>query len=59
MGLLFFSWTVVLLMWHQGVVPDPLAVGSAGPLAFFLVGVAAMLGYLVVVAAGLAVRRSL
>jgi tetratricopeptide (TPR) repeat protein len=59
MGLLFFAWAVVLLVWNQGVVPDPLAVGSAGPLAFFLVGVAAMLGYLVVIAVGLAVRRSL
>jgi tetratricopeptide (TPR) repeat protein len=59
MGLLFFVWAVVLFVWHQGVVPDPLAVGSAGPLAFFLVGVAGMLGYLVVVAAGLVARRSL
>jgi ribosomal protein L37AE/L43A len=57
-GLLLFAWAAVAFAWRQGVVPDPLALGSAGPLAFFLTGLIAVLGYLVVLAIGLAVQRS-
>lgn len=58
-ALLLFAWGAVAFAWHRGVVPDPLVLGSAGPLAFFLTGVVAALGYLAVLAIGLAVRRSL
>jgi ribosomal protein L37AE/L43A len=58
-GLLLFVWAVVAFTWRQGVVPDPLTLGSAGPLAFLLTGVVAVLGYLGVLAIGLAVQRSL
>jgi len=59
LGLLFFTWGAVLLAWRQGVVVDPMAVGVAGPLVFALLGGLAFLGYGVVVAHGLVIRRRL
>jgi hypothetical protein len=49
----------VFLVWHDGVVPAPLAVGSAGTLAFLVAGCLALLGYLMIVGAGLMIRREL
>jgi tetratricopeptide (TPR) repeat protein len=57
-AILLFSWLVVSVAWRDGVVPDPLAVGGAGPLAFLLTGALALLGYLTVVLLGLVIRRS-
>jgi len=58
-GIVFFAWAAVLFLWRNGAVPDPLAVGSAGPLAFVLAGCGAALLYAGVVASGLMIRRSL
>lgn len=58
-GLLFAAWAAVAFVWHDGVVPDPHAVGAAGPLAFVLTGSLALAGYLVVVTWGWLIRRSL
>ena len=43
---------------HDGVVPDPLAVGTAGTLAFLIAGCMALLGYLLIVGTGLMIRRN-
>ena len=59
LGLLFFAGGSVVLLWREGVVVDPLAVGAAGPLAFALAGSFGLLGYAVVVASGLIIRRNL
>jgi tetratricopeptide (TPR) repeat protein len=59
MGILLFVWAVVSLIWRDGVVSDPFVVGAAGPLAFSLVGMIALVAYLGVVMSGLIVRRSL
>ncbi|MCZ6464860.1 MAG: hypothetical protein O7A09_11040 [Proteobacteria bacterium] len=57
-SILFFAWAGVSLLWRDGVVPDPMAVGAAGPLAFLLMGGMALLGYLGVVGIAQLVRRS-
>jgi hypothetical protein len=58
MGLFFFTWSVVLLVWREGVVPDPLSMGSAGGLAFLAAGIVMALLYLGVLLGGLMIRRS-
>jgi len=58
-GLLFAAWAAVAVVWRHGVVPDPLAVGAAGPLTFALTGAIAFSGYLVVVVWSWLIRRSL
>lgn len=58
-GILLFFWAAFAFIWRDGIVPDPLAVGAAGPLAFLITGVMAALGYLAVVATCLLIRRSL
>jgi hypothetical protein len=59
LGIVVGGFAVVFLTWHDGVVPDPLAVGSAGTLAFLVAGIVAMLGYLLIVGTGLMIRRNL
>lgn len=59
LGLLFFAWGSVVLLWREGVVVDPLALGAAGPLVLALTGGFALLGYGIVVASGLIIRRNL
>lgn len=59
LGLFFFGWAAFLFVWRDGIVPDPLAVGSAGPLVFAIAAGAAVLGYAGVVSLGLAIRRNL
>jgi tetratricopeptide (TPR) repeat protein len=58
-GLLFAAWAAAAFVWHDGAVPDPLAVGAAGPLAFLIAGTIALFGYLVVVTWCWLIRRSL
>lgn len=58
-GILFCGFAAVFLGWHDGVVPDPLAVGNAGALAFITAGSLSAIAYLVVVGRGLMIRRSL
>lgn len=57
-SILFFAATVALLIWRGGVVPDPLAVGNAGPLAFVASGVLMFLLYMGVMFSGILIRRS-
>ncbi len=58
LGILACGFGVVFLTWHDGVVPDPLAVGTAGTLAFLIAGCMALLGYLLIVGTGLMIRRN-
>lgn len=58
-GLLLAVWAAVSLLWRQGVVPDPLAVGAAGPLAFAISGILALIAYFGVSVIGLVVRKGL
>jgi tetratricopeptide (TPR) repeat protein len=58
-GILFFGWALVLFVWRNGVVADPLAVGAAGTLAFVLAGCVMAIGYVGVLLSGLVIRRSL
>ena len=57
-AVLLFAFAAASLVWHGGVVPDPLAVGSAGSLALLMGAVVASFAYLVVVVASLVIRRS-
>ena len=59
LGLFFFAWALVLILWREGVVVDPLVVGAAGPLVFVVAGSLAVLGYALVVKLGIAIRRRL
>ncbi len=58
LGLFFSAWGVALFVWRDGVIPDPLAVGAAGSLAFLLAGILAGIGYALVVVTGLTVREN-
>ena len=57
LGALLFALAVFALVWRNGMVPDPLVAGGAGPFAFLLIGAVAAFGYAVVVAMSLATRR--
>ena len=57
-GILLFGMSVTLLVWRDGIVPDPLTVGSAGPLAFVVTSCVAGVLYFGVVVRGLLIRRS-
>jgi tetratricopeptide (TPR) repeat protein len=57
-SLVLFATAATLFFWHGGVVPDPLAVGHAGPLVFLVVGTGAALLYAGVVLTGIVIRRS-
>ncbi len=59
MGLLLFAWALVFFIWREGVVPDPMSVGGAGPLTFVLAGCLMVLLYIGVVVSGVVARRSL
>jgi len=58
MGILFFGWAALAYAWRGGVVPDPLVVGSAGPLVLVATALAAALAYAAVVVSGLYLRRN-
>jgi hypothetical protein len=57
-GVLLFAFVVASVVWHRGVVPDPLAVGAAGPLALLIGAIAASVAYALVVLTSLVIRRS-
>lgn len=59
LGLLFAGFAAAAVVWRDGVVPDPLAVGDAGSLAFLLAASLALAGYLAVALGSWLVRRSL
>jgi hypothetical protein len=59
LGALFFAFGACAVVWREGVVPDPLVAGAAGPVAFLGAAALAALGYGVVVGAALAARRRL
>ena len=58
-GILLFGWALAIWVWRDGVVPDPLALGGIGPMAFMISGLAAGFAYLLVVASGLFMQRNL
>lgn len=57
-SLLMFVSAVVLFVWRNGAVPDPLAVGHAGTLAFVFAGCLMTLLYMAVMLSGILLRRS-
>ncbi len=57
LGILSCCFAIVFLGWPGGAVPDPLAVGEAGTLAFAVAGGCALLCYALIVTAGLMMRR--
>jgi hypothetical protein len=57
LGALFFSFAACAAICRDGVVPDPLVAGAAGPIAFLGAAALAALGYALVVVAALAARR--
>lgn len=59
LGILSCCFAFVFLGWPTGAVPDPLAVGEAGALAFVVAGSLALLCYALIVATGLLMRRQL
>ncbi len=59
LGILSAGFAFVFFAWSGGVVPDPLAVGTAGRLAFLMAGGMAVFVYVMIVAAGLVMRRNL
>jgi tetratricopeptide (TPR) repeat protein len=59
LGILFFVSAGLLFYASNGVVADPLTLGGVGVLAFVTVGGLAALAYVIVVASGVSIRRSL
>jgi len=59
LGILSCGFAGVFFLWRDGVVPDPLAVGAAGSLAFVVMGSLSVVAYLVVIGRGLMLRRKL
>jgi ribosomal protein L37AE/L43A len=57
-SLLLFAGAAACFFWHEGVVPDPLAVGQAGPLAFGVAGGVLLFLYAGAVLSGILIRRS-
>jgi tetratricopeptide (TPR) repeat protein len=57
-SLLFFVSAVVLFVWRHGAVPDPIAVGSIGTVAFMLAGCLMTLLYIASMLTGIVLRRS-
>ena len=57
LGAFCFTLAAAAVVWHGGVVPDPLVAGAAGPIAFLGVASIAGLLYLGLVAAGVASLR--
>jgi tetratricopeptide (TPR) repeat protein len=57
-GILFFAAAAVFFVFSRGIVPDPLAVGTAGTLAFILMGCVMTALYAIVLVSGLLIRRS-
>ncbi len=58
-GILLFGWAAAIWIWRDGVVPDPLALGGIGPMAFLLSGMMAAFFYLLVLLSGLIMQRKL
>jgi tetratricopeptide (TPR) repeat protein len=57
-GIVCFAWSVVLIVWRNGVVPDPMVIGVVGPISFVLAGTAMAIIYLLVMLSGMIIRRS-
>jgi hypothetical protein len=57
LAILFIGWALAWIPVRNGVAPDPLAAGLAGFIALISTAVVALLGYLLVISAGLIVRR--
>jgi hypothetical protein len=57
-GSIFAVLALTLLIWRDGVVPDPMVAGATAPLVSILIAAISLLGYFVVVLLSLATRRS-
>jgi hypothetical protein len=57
-GSLFAVLALMVLIWRNGVVPDPMVAGATAPLASILIAAISLLGYFVVVLLSLATRRN-
>lgn len=58
LAMLFFGWAAAALRWRSGIVPDPLVLGSMGPLILTTTALVAAVVYAVLVLSSLAIRRS-
>lgn len=58
-GILLFVVAAVMVVWRNGVVPDPLTVGALGPIGFLSAAAIALLAYAGFVFSGVVIRRSL
>jgi hypothetical protein len=58
LAILFFGWAVGAVALRSGVVPDPLVLGLTGPLVLMSMAIFAGLGYVLLVFASVAIRRS-
>ncbi len=57
-GSLFAVLALMVLIWRNGVVPDPMVAGATAPLASILIASISLLGYFVVVLLSLATWRN-
>jgi hypothetical protein len=57
-GSVFAVLVLMVLIWRNGVVPDPMVAGAAAPIASVLIAAISLLGYFVVVLLSLATRRN-
>lgn len=58
LGILLFLLAAVMLVWRNGVVPDPLAVGALGSVGFTFAALFALTAYAGVVLVCVSIRRS-
>lgn len=58
LSVLSFAFALSAWSWRAGVVPDPLALGAAGPLVWLAVAIAAAFAYVALVASSIAIRRA-
>ncbi|MBW2287651.1 MAG: hypothetical protein JRG90_07490 [Deltaproteobacteria bacterium] len=57
-GSIFAVLALVVLIWRNGVVPDPMVAGATAPLVSILIAAISLLGYFVIVLLSLATRRN-
>jgi len=57
-GSVFAVLALLVLIWRNGVVPDPMLAGATAPLASTLIAAVSLLGYFVIVLLSLATRRN-
>jgi tetratricopeptide (TPR) repeat protein len=58
LGTFFAVLALLVLVWRNGVVPDPMVAGASATLASILIAAISLLGYMVIVLLSIAARRS-